>query len=138
MNNLAKSEKRMETTRQEPRDRRVDQKENGFERGFVLPPVNITETKDGYMLEAEMPGVNKEGLEVLLEGNELTLIGRRGEHESAECVYRESSPLDYRRVFVLDPSVDTAQIDARMENGVLKLYLPKAEKVKPRRIAIAD
>src|SRR5208283_4698640 len=44
---------------------------------FAIPEVDIFETKDGYVLEAEMPGVNKDGLQVLLEGNELTLIGRR-------------------------------------------------------------
>ena len=42
---------------------------------FVAPEVNIFETKDGYVLEAEMPGVNKEGLEITLEGNEITIVG---------------------------------------------------------------
>ena len=44
---------------------------------YVVPEVNIFETKDGYVLEAEMPGVSKEGLEITLEGNELTITGRR-------------------------------------------------------------
>lgn len=108
-------------------------------RGYVSPRVNITETKDGYVLEAEMPGVSKEGLEISLEGNELTLVGRRGgDVASAELIYRESQNRDYRRAFVLDPTIDTAKIEARMESGVLKLHLPKAEMVKPRKIAVTE
>ena len=111
----------------------------GDERAFVVPQVNIFETKDGYLLEADLPGVTKDGLEVTLEDTTLTLIGRRSvESLSAEVLYRESRPADFRRVFELDPSIDTAKIHARMDQGVLFLELPKAEKVKPRKIQIAD
>ncbi len=107
------------------------------ERGYVSPRVNITETKDGYLLESEMPGVSKEGLEILLEGNELTLVGRRqAEPAGLQLLDRESQNRDFRRTFALDPTIDTAKIEARMENGVLKLHLPKAEEVKPRKITV--
>lgn len=108
-------------------------------RAFISPTVNIIETKDGYVLEAEMPGVDKAGLEVLLEGNELTLVGKRHEESiTAQLIYRESSTRDFRRTFVLDPTIDTAKIEAKMENGVLTLNLPKAEKVRPRKITVSD
>jgi len=107
--------------------------------GYISPRVNITETRDGYLLEAEMPSVNKAGLEISLEGNELTLIGRRQEEvDGMELLYRESTQRDYRRVFVLDPVIDTSKIEAKMDNGVLRLHLPKAEKVKPRKIKVTD
>jgi HSP20 family protein len=107
------------------------------QRGYLQPPVNVVETKDGYILEAEMPGVGKDGLEVLLEDNELTIVGkRRPVYEGGEPLYRESVDRDYRRSFVLDPAIDTAKISARMERGVLTLNLPKAEKVKPRKISV--
>jgi len=106
-------------------------------RGYVSPRVNITESKDGYLLEAEMPGVNKDGLEISLEGNELTLVGRRhDENRGCELVYRESNNRDFRRVFVLDPTIDSTKIEAKMDNGVLHLHLPKAEQLKPRRITV--
>ena len=109
------------------------------QRGFILPRVNITETKDGYLLEAEMPGVSKEGLEISLEGNELTLVGHRHEEfEGLNQLYRESNNRDYRRVFTLDPTIDTARIEAKVENGVLRLHLPKAEQVKPRKIQVTE
>src|SRR5437879_3057906 len=87
---------------------------------FVSPEVNIFETKDGYVLEAEMPGVTKDGLEITLEGNEITIIGHRHfEPPSGETLFRESRDLDYRRVFELDPAIDTSKISARMDQGVL-------------------
>src|SRR5262249_40950802 len=105
------------------------------ERGAFAPKVNIVETKDSFILEAEMPGVSKEGLDLRLEGNELTMVGRRETGvPGAEPVYRESSPRDFRREFVLDPSIDTARLSALIEQGVLTVTLPKAEKVKPRKI----
>jgi HSP20 family protein len=125
------------TTTQEnraPREQRQDRLER---RGWVQPQVNITETQDGYILEAEMPGVGKDGLEVLLEGNELTILGRRNaELGDAQLLYRESSDRDYRRTFELDPAIDTGRINARMDNGILYLELPKSERVKPRKITV--
>ena len=108
------------------------------ERGYLVPKVNIVETKDSFILEAEMPGVSKEGLEVRLEGNELTIVGRRQTGvPGAEPVYRESSPRDFRREFVLDPSIDTSKLSATIEQGMLTVTLPKTEKVKPRKIQVA-
>jgi len=108
------------------------------ERSYVSPAVNIFETKDGFVLEAEMPGVNKEGLEITLDGSALTLVGRRSDvAPQTEPIYQESRPTHFRRVFELDPALDTAKIDARMEQGVLTLSLPKTEKVKPRKIAVS-
>jgi len=104
---------------------------------YVSPEVNIFETKDGYVVEAEMPGVNKAGLEITLEGNELTLVGRRHpEAAPGEPLFRESQARDYRRVFEPDPAIDTAKVSAKIEQGVLTLTLPKSERVKPRKIKV--
>ena len=104
---------------------------------YLCPRVNITSNKDGYELEAELPGVTKDGLEILLEDNELTLVGKRTATDAeGELLYRESSPRDFRRGFTLDPSIDTSKIEAKLEDGVLRLHLPKAERVKPRKIAV--
>jgi len=113
---------------------------NGTKReSYVTPVANILETADGYLLEAEMPGVNKEGLEVTVENGELVIVGRRSDKElPGTAIYREGRPLDFRRVFDLDPSIDTGKITAKMEQGILTLTLPKAEEVKPRRIKVTD
>jgi HSP20 family protein len=108
------------------------------DRPFIAPNVNIVETEEGYVLEAEMPGVSKEGLDINLEVNVLTIAGRRqADPAAATLLYRESNPADYRRVFELDPSIETAKISAQIEQGILTLNLPKAEKVKPRRITVS-
>lgn len=106
---------------------------------YVVPEVNIYETKEGYELEVEMPGVNKEGLEITLEGKEITIIGHpANEVVSGETLFRERHGADYRRVFDLDPAIDTARISARMSQGVLFLTLPKSEAVKPRKIVVSE
>jgi len=104
---------------------------------YLTPAANILETKDGYVLEAEMPGVSKDGLEVTVENGELTILGRRTavKVEGRE-VYRESRKVDFRRSFELDPSIDAAKISAKMDQGVLTLQMPKTEAVKPRKISV--
>jgi len=104
---------------------------------YVTPHVNVIETKDGYVLEAEMPGVAKDGLSIDLEGNVLTLVGRRpAQTPNENLVYRESRQAAYRRAFALDSEIDTARITARIEQGLLTVQLPKVEQVKPRKITV--
>jgi len=125
MNAVAQKEERPLTTQ------RVD-----TARDSITPEVNIVETKEGYVLEAEMPGVTKDGLDISLENNVLTLVGRRAPAPDGAPLYRESQTADFRRVFELDPSIESAKISARIEQGILTLTLPKAEKVKPRKIMV--
>ncbi|MCE9611710.1 MAG: Hsp20/alpha crystallin family protein [Chthoniobacter sp.] len=113
---------------------------NGATRvSYLTPLANILETKEAYVLEAELPGVAKENLEVSVENGQLTITGRRAVGAPHErTVYRESRGLDYRRTFELDPAINAAGISAKLEQGVLTLTLPKAESVKPRKIAVND
>ncbi len=107
------------------------------ERAYVSPEVNIYETQDGYVLEAEMPGVSKEGLEITLEDHELPIVGhRQPETVAGTPLFQERRQADYRRVFELDPAIDTGRISAKMNQGVLSLTLPKSERVKPRKITV--
>jgi HSP20 family protein len=105
----------------------------------VAPSVNIIETKDGYILEAEIPGVSKDGVEITVEENQLTILGRRSKpDQKVQVLYRESADTDYRRVFELDPAVDATKITANVDQGVLTIQLPFSERVKPRKISIAE
>jgi len=106
---------------------------------FVLPPVNIFETRDAYVIEAEMPGVNRDGLDITLENNTLVLSGYREQQAPhGEAVYLESKRAHFRRVFELEPTVDSNRIEAHLNQGLLTVSLPKAERVKPRKIAVTD
>jgi HSP20 family protein len=105
---------------------------------FVTPVASVVEDGDAYLLKVEMPGVNKEGLEISVENNELTITGRRDLAQiEGTLIHRESRTEDFRRVFELDPSIDTSKISARIDQGFLTLTLPKAEQVKPRKIAVS-
>jgi HSP20 family protein len=108
------------------------------EEQFIAPAATVLENADGYTLEVEMPGVNKETLEMWVENNELTILGRRSiPAVDGTLLHRESRSQNFRRTFELDPSIDSEKISAKIEQGVVKLTLPKAEQVKPRKIAVS-
>jgi HSP20 family protein len=105
---------------------------------FINPAASVTEIADGYMLEIEMPGVKKDGLEISVENNELTISGRRSlPAVEGTLIHRESRPENFRRVFEIDPSIDADKISAKIDQGLVALILPKAEHVKPRKIAVS-
>ena|SRR5437773_4293696 len=105
---------------------------------FVAPPASVIEAGDGYTLEVEMPGVNKDGLDISVENNELTIIGRRSlPAVEGTLIHHESRQENFRRAFDLDPSIDANKINARIDQGLVRLTLPKAEHVKPRKIAVS-
>jgi HSP20 family protein len=104
---------------------------------YATPLVDVESNEEGYTIRAEMPGVDKSGLEITVDNGELTIIGHRRPSElTGEPVYREIRNNDFRRVYELDPAIDTAKISARIEQGVLTLTLRKAESVRPRRITV--
>jgi HSP20 family protein len=105
---------------------------------FIAPPGSVTEIADGYMLEIDMPGVKKDGLEISVENNELTVIGRRSlPAVEGTLIHRESRPENFRRMFEIDPSIDADKISAKIDHGLVTLTLRKAEHVKPRKITVS-
>ncbi len=103
-----------------------------------VPRCDIYESSEGLMLLADMPGVDEKSVNVDLEAGVLTITGRIVEEKfpEKELVYREFRTGDYKRAFTLSEEVDTSKIDANLKNGVLRVYLPKVEKAKPRKIAV--
>ena len=123
----------MNTLVRENRDSELRQNEH-----FVAPVASIIEDGEGYRLEVEMPGVNKDSLEISVEDNELTIIGRRSlPTVEGTLIHHESRRENYRRAFELDPSIDADKINAKIDQGVVTLTLPKAERVKPRKIKVS-
>ena len=118
--------------------RETRESDRGQAEQFINPPASVTEIADGYMLEIEMPGVKKDGLEISVENNELTVIGRRSRPAvEGTPIHRESRPENFRRVFEIDPSIDADKITAKIDRGLVTLTLPKAEHVKLRKIAVS-
>jgi len=103
-----------------------------------VPRVDIYETKDSLFLIADMPGVDEKSVDVELEKNILTITGRvqTDETKDKSIVYSEYEIGDYERAFTLSDEIDREKIYATVKNGVLRLELPKAEKIKPKKIAI--
>jgi HSP20 family molecular chaperone IbpA len=106
------------------------------EQRYILPPVDIYETADGLVLLADLPGVAPGDLDVRLEDNILTIQARPQHAISVEPIYREFELVNFFRQFELSDQVDQGRISARLNNGVLTLELPKAEKAKPKQIPV--
>ena len=118
--------------------RETRETDRGQAEQFITPAASVTEIADGYTLEIEMPGVKKDGLEIFVENNELTIIGRRSlPAVEGTLVHRESRQENFRRVFEIDPSIDADKISAKIDQGLVALTLPKAEHVKPRKITVS-
>jgi HSP20 family protein len=118
--------------------RETREPDRGQAQQFITPPASLTEIADGYMLEIEMPGVKKDGLDISVENNELTIVGQRSLPAlEGMLIHRESRPENFRRVFELDPSIDGDKINAKIDQGLVTLTMPKAEHVKPRKITVS-
>ncbi len=104
-----------------------------------LPAVDLTETPDRYTLEADLPGVKREDIDLSVVDNVVTVKGERKNgretHEDGCHVY-ERHYGSFQRSFRLPEDVDTEKIEAKFENGVLRVTLPKAEEAKPKRIEV--
>lgn len=103
------------------------------------PPVDIRETESALHFTAELPGMSKDDVEITVENNVLTLSGeRKFEKETKEETFHrvERSYGVFSRSFTLPATVQTDKVEAKFENGMLTISLPKAEESKPKKIAI--
>ena len=111
--------------------------ENHSSTNTTIPAVNIKETADNFEVEMAAPGMRKEDFRIELNGNELTINSeRQNQREAAEgerYSRREFSYQSFQRTFTLPRNVvDVDQIDAKYENGVLRLLIPKREEAKQK------
>jgi len=103
-----------------------------------MPNVDIFEAQDSVVVVADMPGVDESTVNITLENEVLKIEGRvEDSHtKSQRLVYREYGEGHYERSFALSDQVDRKAIKATVKNGVLRIVLPKAEELKPRKIAV--
>jgi HSP20 family protein len=108
-----------------------------IERAGWSPPVDLEETDDAYVVEAELPGVKREDVNIELVGNELMITGEVREQERTGTLRRKTrrtGRFDYR--LSLPSHVDPEKVDARLSNGVLMVKVPKSERAQRKRIEI--
>lgn len=113
--------------------------DNELMRGAWSPQVDIFENKNEIVLEAELPGMKPEDVNISIENNILTIHGERKfeKKDEGDNFHRvERSYGSFTRSFTLPPTVSSENANAEFENGVLKLTLAKREEAKPRRIEI--
>ena len=109
------------------------------EDGSISPRLNVKETEKSYEIEAEMPGVDKEDVKVAVDGQRVTIEAEARQEEQKEGenqIYTERIARRYVRSFVLPNEVDEATAQARMENGVLRLSLPKKQASQAKRLTV--
>lgn len=104
----------------------------------LIPRVDVVEDKSGITLYADLAGVPKDKLSLNIEADTLTIEGEVGlaMPEGMEPSHAEVNLPRYRRVFALSKELDSEKISAGFEHGVLKLNIPKAEHLQPRKIEI--
>ncbi len=105
---------------------------------MFLPDADIFETEDALSVILEMPGVDRENIDINVEDGVLTVEGRIdfGKYEGLRPVYGEYNVGPFRRSFRISSQIDQERIGAEMRDGVVTLTLPKAERAKPRKIEI--
>jgi len=104
-----------------------------------VPRFDVKETKDAYVINADLPGVKDEALDVSLSGNLLTISGNREEErrQEGESYYAlERSHGSFARSFTMPAGVDAESVTADLKHGVLTLRIPKKPEAQPKRIAI--
>jgi HSP20 family protein len=104
-----------------------------------IPPMDLVETTDHYLVRADLPGVREEDVTVQMEDNVLTIAGQRTvEHEQKEGYYRlERAFGSFSRSLTLPDGVNPDQVSAHFNRGVLEITIPKPEQKKPRQVQIS-
>jgi HSP20 family protein len=108
------------------------------DRTLFTPPIDIYESDEGLVLIADLPGVSVKTLELQVQNNKLTLLGRVASPvpANARLLHKEYEEGDFLRSFILSEDVDHERVTARLNDGVLEVVLPRAAKTTPRRIEV--
>lgn len=122
---------------QQKREVEKEQEATTAMRAFV-PNADIFETEDALTVILEMPGVDRDNIDVNIDSGVLTIEGKIdfGKYEGLEPIYSEYNVGPYRRSFRISSRIDQAKIKAEMCDGVITLVLPRAEEAKPRKIEV--
>ncbi len=103
---------------------------------YIAPPVDIFENEDSLIVVADLPGVDKDGVDIHVEDDILTIKGNAKYTQPANVLRQEFTLQNYYRQFQLSDEVDQSKISAESKNGVLTSMLPKAERSKPKQIKV--
>lgn len=130
--------KELHTQETEKQEVPVNGAERTHARKAYVPRADIFETSDGIVVVADMPGVDENSIDITLEKNVLSISGfvEPAQPENYDQAYAEYEVGDYFRRFTLSDEVDQDNIQATVQNGVLRLHLPKAAPAQARKISV--
>ena len=124
----------------------MDRLFDGLTRGFhreqsagVFPLVNMTESKDSFIVRAEIPGIKSDDIDISVTHDSLAIAGERKIHvekEGAKYHRREREAGKFSRIVTLPGQVDTDKVEATCVDGILTVFLPKSEAAKPKQISV--
>lgn len=124
----------------QPSFRRQQRESGGFTNSpaLIKPNYSIREEPENYQVAVNLPGVTRDGLEVQAEQNELIIVGRRSWRPPTgwTALHLETPQGDFGLTLDHEGKINAEKISAELKEGVLRITLPKAEALKPRRIAI--
>ena len=117
------------------RSNRFDTATSGY---GAYPPVNVFQKGDDFIVIAEIPGVDKKDLDVRVKGGEIQITGKKSiaYPDDASIHRRERMSGEFNRTFTLRADIDAERVEADYKDGVLKVYLPRAERAKARSVKI--
>jgi len=104
------------------------------------PSVDLEETKNDYIIHAELPGMNKKDIDISVENDVLTISGEKKERvqtKDSNCLISEIMSGHFSRSFRLPAQIDYEKIEAKWDNGILVVKIPKSEVAKPKKIQIS-
>jgi HSP20 family protein len=104
-----------------------------------VPPADVEETDDAYLIEVELPGADQDDINIEVNGRELTVSGEIKEKERKGILRRRTRKVgEFQYAVALPGDIDADNVSARLENGVLTVMVPKSQRAKPRRIAVGS
>ena len=135
---MATESKELQTVEAEKQEITTEGAERTRTRRAYIPRVDIYETEDALFMLADMPGVDENSVDITLEKNVLSINGyvEPAQPDNYSLAYAEYGVGDYQRSFTLSDEIDRDKIEAIVQNGVLRLHLPKAGPAKTRKITV--
>lgn len=106
---------------------------------FIAPPVDVLENKEELIVYIDLPGVKKDAVSIHIDKDQLLIEAQRAQEESGKPLMLEYRPLNFRRRFgIQQGTIEVEKVSADLQNGVLRLTLPKAARMKPRVIPVTS
>ncbi len=108
----------------------------GLSTGAFVPPMDLYDQTDKFVARMDLPGVEKDKVEVTVVGDTLTIRGEKTSQKTQGCQHTERAFGTFSRSLALPAAVDAEKVTAALRDGVLEVVLPKSERSRPRQVSV--